>query len=177
MDTVDLGDPRFERIRGEIYIEPRPTLRHAMAASLLGGLLVSAFQLGARRSRWIILDSPEIHFGDDVLVPDLAGWRAERAPRASDDPFTTIAPDWICEILSPRTEVKDLAEKTPVYARSGVRYAWMLDPFTKALTVLELDRNQRWVIAATHGAGTGTARARSAPFEEIEIELTTLWGE
>jgi Uma2 family endonuclease len=170
--------PVAERIQGEIYIEPRPALRQAMASSLLGGLLVSAFQLGAGGpGGWIILDNPEIHFGEDVLVPDVAGWRAERAPKPGDDPFTTIAPDWVCEILSPSTLVKDLAEKTPVYARSSVRYAWTLDLFAKVLTILELDRYQRWTVTACYNAFTRSPGIRAAPFDEIEINLAMLWGE
>ena len=29
---------------------------------------------------WWIVVEPELHFGEDVLVPDLAGWRRERMP-------------------------------------------------------------------------------------------------
>ena len=30
---------------------------------------------------WYILDEPELHLGEEILVPDLAGWRRERMPR------------------------------------------------------------------------------------------------
>jgi hypothetical protein len=36
-----------------------------------------------------------------VLVPDLAGWRAERAQGLADVVAVEVVPDWICEILSP----------------------------------------------------------------------------
>jgi hypothetical protein len=50
---------------------------------------------------WILLDEPELHLGGDILVPDLAGWRRERMPEVPDAAYTTLAPDWVCEVLSP----------------------------------------------------------------------------
>jgi Uma2 family endonuclease len=44
-----------------------------------------------------------------------------------------VVPDWICEVLSPSTESTDREEKMPVYARFGMRYAWLLDPATRTL--------------------------------------------
>lgn len=47
---------------------------------------------------------PELHLGSDILVPDLAGWRREHLPTIKDTPpYFTLAPDWICEVLSPST--------------------------------------------------------------------------
>jgi Uma2 family endonuclease len=59
----------------------------------------------------VFLDEPELHLGRHVLVPDLAAWRRERMPELPDAPFLTVAPDWICEVLSPSTEGVDRAEK------------------------------------------------------------------
>ncbi len=42
--------------------------------------------------------------GDDVLVPDLGAWRHERLPTPPPGEYPTIAPDWVCEVLSPSTE-------------------------------------------------------------------------
>ena len=56
---------------------------------------------------------------DDVFVPDLAGWRRERLPKTPNAPALTLAPDWVCEILSPSTERLDRVRKLPAYARLG----------------------------------------------------------
>lgn len=48
----------------------------------------------------MLLDQPELHFGRDVLVPDLAGWRRERMPELPRVPYFELAPDWVCEVLS-----------------------------------------------------------------------------
>jgi hypothetical protein len=43
---------------------------------------------------WRILDEPELHFGADVLVPDLGGRRRARMPETPDVAAFEIAPDW-----------------------------------------------------------------------------------
>jgi hypothetical protein len=39
---------------------------------------------GGGPGAWWILDEPELHLGEHVLVPDLAGWRRECMPNLSD---------------------------------------------------------------------------------------------
>ena len=77
---------------------------------------------------WILLDEPELHLHGDVLVPDLAGWRRERMPELPDAAAFELAPDWICEVLSPSTAASDRAEKMPIYARERVAHVWLVDP-------------------------------------------------
>jgi Uma2 family endonuclease len=48
--------------------------------------------------------------GNDVLVSDLAGWRRDRAPSV-DRAYFVVAPDWICEVLSPSTEKFDRSRR------------------------------------------------------------------
>ena len=49
---------------------------------------------------WIILDEPELHLGEDILVPDLGGWRLQTMHQITDAAYFEIAPDWVCEVLS-----------------------------------------------------------------------------
>jgi len=98
-----------EILGGELYASPRPVISHTRVASALGVLLGGPFQFGINGpGGWVILDEPELHLGADVLVPDLAGWRAERASAAFATEYPTLAPDWICEVLSPHQETRDL---------------------------------------------------------------------
>ena len=70
-----------EIIQGRHVTQPRPAARHATAASLLGGELLGPFVHGrGGPGGWVILDEPELHLAEDILVPDLAGWRRERMP-------------------------------------------------------------------------------------------------
>lgn len=101
-----------EMFDGELYATPRPSTLHTHAASTLGAELGGPFQRGRNGpGGWIVWDEPELHFGNDVLVPDLAGWRRSRLPEVPAAAFMTLAPDWICEVLSPSTETLDRKKK------------------------------------------------------------------
>jgi Uma2 family endonuclease len=122
---------------------------------------------------WFVLDEPELHLGEDVLVPDVAGWRRERMPRVPRTAAFTLAPDWVCEVLSPSTMAWDRAAKLPVYAREGVRHVWLVDPEARTLEVFRL-AGELYTLLVTHA---GPARVRAEPFDAIELELALLWGE
>ncbi|HVG61937.1 MAG TPA: Uma2 family endonuclease [Hyalangium sp.] len=163
-----------EIIDGELYTSPRPAARHAKVASVLGMDLGNPFQRGrGGPGGWWIVDEPELHFGKDVLVPDLAGWRRERMPQIPDVASFTLAPDWICEVLSPSTAKLDLVRKLPRYARAAVEYAWVIDPVNQTLEVFHQER-ERWVLVA---AFVGDDRVRAEPFDAVELELGALWLE
>jgi Uma2 family endonuclease len=118
-----------------------------------------------------VYDEPEPHLGADVLVPDLGGWRRERMPALiDDDPFFTLAPDWVCEVPSPGTAKTDRTMKLPIYARERVGHVWLVDPLLRTLEVLRLESG-RWSILTTH---KDDARVRAEPFEALELELGVL---
>jgi Uma2 family endonuclease len=159
---------------GELYTSPRPRGPHSAASSALGALLVPPFWFGhGGPGGWWILDEPELHLGGDVAVPDLAGWRRQRMPKPPEGVEFSLAPDWVCEVLSPSTERTDRVLKLPVYARAGIPHLWLVNPIERILEVLLLEAG-RWVVAATHG---GNDLVRAAPFAEVEIDLLLLWGE
>jgi Uma2 family endonuclease len=162
-----------EIIDGDLHVSPRPALRHALAASVLGNGLGPPFHHGrGGPGGWWILDEPELHFGEDVLVPDLAGWRRTRMPEFPDTPSLSLAPDWVCEVVSPSTERLDRAKKMPVYAREGVGHLWLVNPTARTLEVYRLAEG-RWLLLATH---EGSAQIRAEPFDAVELDLTPLWG-
>ena len=162
-----------EILGGELYASPRPIFSHARIASALDVLLGGPFRFGINGpGGWLIVAEPELHLDADVLVPDLAGWRVERASAASAMDYPTIAPDWICEVLSPSTETIDRTKKLKIYAREGVRHAWLLSPLLSTLEVLRQE-GRRWSLVATHA---GSERVRAEPFEAIDLELKAVWG-
>jgi Uma2 family endonuclease len=85
--------------------------------------------------------------------------------------YFTLAPDWLCEVLSPSTEAIDRRKKLPVYAREGVAHAWLVDPLQRTLEALRLE-SQRWSLTATHEAD---AKVRAEPFDAVELPLRALW--
>lgn len=163
-----------EIVHGELTVSPRPAPRHAWAASVLGGDLVPAFNRGrGGPGGWRIVDEPELHLGQHVLVPDLGGWRRTRMPALPSEPFFTLAPDWICEVLSPSTTRFDRVRKLPIYAEYEVSHAWLVDPLARTLEIYRLE-NRRWILVATHG---DDELVRAEPFEAIELELAAWWDD
>ena len=165
-----------EVIDSELRLSPRPAKPHAAAASALGEELGPPFKRGrGGPGGWIILNEPEVHLGEDILVPDLAGWRRERMPSlVADEPYFTQAPDWVAEVLSPRTAKYDRTDKLRIYARERVSWAWLVDPIVRTLEVLALDAAGRWVM---RGSYRDDARIRAEPFDAIELDLSVLWAD
>lgn len=167
-----------ELVSGELFLSPRPATPHAMTGSAIGFTLMGPFQFGGRGGGagpggWWIVDEPELRLGDDTLVPDVAGWRRERLPRWPAVPFMTLAPDWVCEVVSPSTAALDRVRKMPIYARDGVRHVWLAHPIDRTLEVYRLEEG-RWVLAASFG---GKAKVRAEPFDAVEIDLALWWPE
>ena len=174
-DLVALPDTLVaEIVNGELHASPRPAPRHVRAGSLLGVRLGGPYDDGiGGPGGWWILDEPELHLGRDVLVPDLAGWRRSRMPRLPEAAYFPLAPDWICEILSPSTAMLDRSKKLGLYAREQVAHAWLIDPLARTLEVLRL-QNGHWSILGAHA---GAEVVRADPFSEIELTLQSLWAD
>lgn len=162
-----------EIVAGTLHTSPRPRLFHAGVASVLGEELGPPFRRGrGGPGGWLILDEPELHLAQDIVVPDLGGWRRERLPVLPDQAFIALAPDWACEVLSPSTAVFDRRDKLPVYAREQVTHVWLVDPSARLLEVLRLD-GATYRIVATHA---GDDAIRAEPFDAIAPPLGALWN-
>lgn len=162
-----------EILDGDLITSPRPAPRHARAASSLGGELYGPFDRGrGGPGGWVTLDEPELHLSGDALVPDLGGWRRERMPQLPEVTAFEVAPDWVCEVLSPSTAPLDRTRKLPVYARERVRHVWFVDPSPRTLEVLRLDGGGYRIVGAWHG----DAVVHAEPFEVLALHLADLWS-
>lgn len=163
-----------EIIDGALHTMPRPAIRHAASGSGLGMQLGGPFHLGqGGPGGWWILDEPELHLGDDILVPDLAAWRRDRLPVLPDAAYFTLAPDWLCEVLSPSTRSIDLGPKRNIYAREGVPHLWLVDPSAHSLEAFVL-RAGHWELI---GRLEGNDPVSLPPFEAISFPLASLWAD
>jgi hypothetical protein len=91
-DIEALSD-RFvgEILNGELYASPRPRLRHVQSTGWLNRRLGPPFHEGSGGpGGWWILVEPELHLGEDYLVPDLAAWRRERLRVVPDAPVSRL---------------------------------------------------------------------------------------
>jgi Uma2 family endonuclease len=161
-----------EIVDGDVVVSPRPAPPHAVAASYLGIEIGGSF--GRRHGGpggWLIVFEPELHLGDHVLVPDLAGWLRERMPRLPETAWFELRPDWVCEVLSPSTAILDRTRKQDIYRQHGVPWLWFVDPPSRTIEVLRLS-GQDWVVAGTFG---GEGEARIPPFDAVAIDVGALW--
>ncbi|MEO1282459.1 MAG: Uma2 family endonuclease [Pseudomonadota bacterium] len=157
---------------GALYAHPRPAPRHALASNALGYEVTGPFQ----RNRggpggWVFMVEPELHLGEHVIVPDLAGWKRGRLAEIPDTAYIETPPDWICEVLSPSTQRVDRTDKLEIYAQFEVGYCWYVDPDARTLEVFERTHG-KWLIAATFKAGDDVT---APPFEAHTFPINNLW--
>lgn len=161
-----------ELVDGELFATPRPSSSHAYATQNLGYELMGPFGRGrGGPGGWHLLTEPELRLGENTLVPDLAGWRTERMPTVPSVPFFVLAPDWVCEILSPSTHRLDRMRKMPAYLRAGVRHVWLVDPLQRVIEAFRSD-GSAWVLV---GNFVGDETARIEPFDAVELNVAVLW--
>ena len=161
-----------EIVAGELQVSPRPASWHAIGSSTLGIRIGGPFQEGiGGPGGWWILDEPELHLGRDIVIPDIAGWRVERMPETPNVPYFTLAPDWICEFLSPSTERIDRSKKADIYARERVAHLWIVNPVKRSLETHRRE-GEKWLLLDTF---IGDVMVRAEPFEAVELDLAAVW--
>ena len=168
-----------EVVDGRLSLMPRPRSLHGRAGSRLGVLIGGPFDgdgsVQGVPGGWWIIDEPEVHFGtppdEDILVPDMAGWRRERMPEFPDVAYFTMVPDGVCEVLSKSTREHDLGSKSDVYARAGIPHFWVIDPKLRSLEAYELQDGTWQSIASLSGDDAVSV----PPFAAISFPLAELW--
>lgn len=160
------------------YMQARPRPRHARVVTRLAAQL-NSFDGGDAPGGWQLLIEPEIHLPrvarkPQIVVPDLAGWTVASMPELpADEAAIKIAPDFVCEVLSPSTAVLDRSIKMPLYGIYSVSYAWLIDPVLHTVEVFRLGADHCWTVVTVVA---GDTRVRLAPFEAVEIDLARLWS-
>lgn len=163
-----------EIVDGQLLATPRPAPTHSRVATVLGNEIGPRYDRsgeGGGPGGWLFLYEVEIKLGEHILVPDLAGWKRQKFPTDLEHNWVPVAPDWICEILSPGSLCTDRIKKMPLYAQFGVGHAWLIDPRDKTLDVYRLETG-RWSLL---GSFAEEDKARAEPFQEIAIDLADLW--
>lgn len=163
-----------ELIGGVLYSMPRPRPKHGAAMTRIAGDVEGPYDRGrGGPGGWIIVVEPGVELRAldvEEIVPDIAGWRRDRLPELPER--FTIAPDWVCEVLSPSTRRHDLQLKRPLYAKAGVTWMWIVDVDAQTLTASR-NHDGQWLELGIWGDDDV---ARIAPFDAIELRLGDCWG-
>lgn len=176
-DLAAYPDERVELVDGEIVKRPMARFEHGLAQSALS----EEVRLLRRRSGpggwWIVTEVSVLYNEHQCPTHDLAGWRKERVAGRPGG-VINIRPDWVCEILSPGHEKKDLFHHFMLLQRAQVPFYWVLSPEDKTLIAYGLDDGSYRVIASfeCHEA-IDCAKVRISPFDEMEIDLAYICGD
>jgi Uma2 family endonuclease len=169
-------DVHAEILGGQIVTLPAPLPKHSKAQGALRRFVGGPFDdddgYGGPGGWWIFVEVDVQLEAHEVVRPDLSGWRRQRLPDPGDRRPIDVAPDWICEVLSPTTTVRDRTTKRELYARHGVRHYWLVDPEARTLEVFEL-LDGRWLLFGAYEESTTTVRV--PPFEAIELPIGRLF--
>lgn len=168
-------DACAEVLGGELVTAPSPFPRHSKVQRAAGRFLGGPFDdddgRGGPGGWWIFVEVDVALGPHDIVRSDLSGWRRERLPRPGKMRPIEVAPDWVCEVVSPSTAARDRVIKRHLYAQSGIPYYWLIDPDARVLEALTL-RDGVWVES---GVYDDTATARIVPFDAIELEVGRLF--
>lgn len=175
-DLLSLPDEvRGEVLAGAIVTAPAPLPRHSKvqgsARRFLGGPFDDDDGHGGPGGWWIFVEVDVALGPDDIVRPDLSGWRRDRLPQPGRVRPIDVAPDWVCEIVSPSTAARDRVVKRQLYARARIPYYWIIDPDARAVEALAL-QDDYWKELGVYG---DTAVVRIPPFDAIELEVGRLF--
>lgn len=173
-DVLDAPETEVAQlIGGTLYTHARPRMRHSDVTTQLVRQLGNLDRRVQDDAPWRFLFEPELHMKEDVLIPDVAAWRVERFPSEQYDRVNiTVAPDWVCEVLSPTTARIDRVLKLPRYGPGGVEWAWLVDPQALTIEVFRYEQ-PHWVLQTVVSHET---TVELPPFAGFDFPLAKLWA-
>ena len=131
--ALDLRDEDFEIIEGEKIMSPSPNINHTLIAMRLGAAMVG--HLAEKNRGWVMAEI-DVHFPDGSLVkPDLIAVSFENHKIMSRKNAIYGVPDMTVEIFSRSTMRRDFTIKKDVYERNGVKEYWIINPWSKTVSV------------------------------------------
>lgn len=176
-DLERLGDSvSAEIIGGEIVEKASPTMEHGRSQRALAGYLDPFDRKpgGKWPGGWWIGTEVDVEYRTHELYRhDVVGWRRDRVPECPSGRPVRTRPDWVCEILSPSNEKRDLVDKMRVLHASGVPHYWILNPEEKVLVVHRHEPGG-YLVALTAASGE---TVRAEPFDAAELRVGVLFGD
>ena len=162
-------DRRYELVDGDLLLTPAPTPYHQRVAGHLFAALLE-FVRGRSLGEVIVAPCDVVLSRFDVVQPDILFVRSDRLSIIGEKNIQG-PPDLVIEVLSPSTEDRDRTLKTKLYARSGVRELWIVDPSAKTVEILAGAGSGLRPRAVVGGAET----LRTAILPGLEIPLARVF--
>lgn len=174
--AIPEGERFHELVGGELIEKAAPSGEHGTAQAGVVGMLHAPFQRPSGKGGpggWWIATEVEVLLGNEVVRPDVVGWRRERSPDRPTGIPIKLRPDWICEVISSSHPTDDTVKKLRLYHRVAIPHYWLVDPRDMTLTVMRW--SEAGYITVMRAERGETIRAE--PFEAIELAVGTLFGD
>ncbi|MET0412929.1 MAG: Uma2 family endonuclease [Polyangiaceae bacterium] len=171
-------DRRFhELVGGELMPKAAPSGEHGAAQAGVVIAIGAHFQRkpggGGPGGWWIATEVEVLLESNDLVRPDVLGWRRETCPERPTGTPVRVRPDWVCEVISAGRAKDHTVRKLRLYHRVAIPHYWIADPRDATLTVM------RWSPAGyvTLLVAERDEVVRAEPFEAIEMAVGALFGE
>ncbi len=159
----------LELVNGEIIVSPSPSSEHSTVVvnliKVLGGY-IDKEDLGR-----LLTDLDTVFTENTTRRSDLLFVSKRRGHIIRDVVYG--APDLCIEVISPTSATMDRVEKFELYARSGVKHYWLVDPHAEMVESFVL-KGGAYVLGVT---GRGGETVRLPPFAGLAIALKRIWPE
>lgn len=165
-----------EFLNGELIEKATPSGEHGDAQAGVVSAVRTPYQrkpgAGGPGGWWIATEVEVLLETNDVVRPDVLGWRRESCPERPTGAPVRVRPDWICEIVFPSRATDDTIKKLRLYHRVAVPHYWIADPRDATLTVMRWSKDGyvTRLRADQHEVG------RAEPFDEVALDVGTLFG-
>lgn len=153
-------DERWELIDGVAYAMAAPSRIHQRIILKVGGQVDRHLE-GKSCETYIApfdVRLPNRHEADDqvdtTVQPDLV---VICDKNKLDDKGCRGAPDWIIEVLSPTTALRDMDQKRWLYERHGVKEYWIIHPTDRWIMVHTLKEDGQYGLPRMFGMDEPTA--------------------
>ena len=175
-DLMLSENERVELIDGEIVKRAMARSEHALIQSSLSDEVLS-FKRKSGSGGWWIMTEISVRYNEHQCPShDLAGWRKERVPNRPTG-IMEVAPDWVCEIISPGHERKDLFHHFLLLQRHKTPHYWVISPEDKTLIAYSLSNDKYHVAFSVECKEPNDFKpVRIPPFEEVQIDLGYIFG-
>jgi Uma2 family endonuclease len=162
--------PRYQLIEGDLYVAPTPNRYHQEISLNLEYILrqyIEQHPIGK------LYHAPFDVYLDqhNVFQPDIVFVLNARLSILTDA-GAEGAPDFVVEILSPKTAKLDRDNKRRVYARTGVQELWIITPEARRIEVYLLGKDAANA-AATYGEND---QFQSALFPGLIFDARTIFA-
>jgi Uma2 family endonuclease len=166
------SNERIEILDGTLIVSPSPHIFwHQQTVLSIATLLHT--HVRERDLGTVFISPADVRFTEsDVVQPDVFFVRKDRLHLV--DAYMDGAPDLAVEVLSPSTKKHDGEHKRALFARHGVAEYWLVEPREGWAEVLRLEEGGYAVHSEASTDGSRPSLLRSAYFEGLEVDLSTL---